>query len=133
MAERYTKDTLPTSFGTLKPVGYVIAALPTADDAARAAQALADAGTSPDDVLYFTPSETTQEIEDGLRNSSSAAGFGYEITIMRRFHKLASEGHRLLLIYAPATKDEERVRDVLAAHGAISAVKYNRLIVEELI
>jgi len=133
MAERYTKDNLPTSFGTLKPVGYVMAALPTAEAAVKAAQALGDAGIPIDDVLYFTPGETAQELEEGLRNSSGAAGFGYEITLMRRFHKLAHEGHRLLLIYAPERKQEDQARQVLEAFGAITAVKYNRLTVEELI
>ncbi|HSI57455.1 MAG TPA: hypothetical protein VLA16_07860 [Ideonella sp.] len=133
MPERYTKDSLPTSFGTLKPVGYVMAALPSAEAAAQAAQALTEIGFSLDDVLYFTPSETTQDMEAGLRNSSEAAGFGYEITLMRRFHKLAAEGYRWLLIYAPQREHEERIKDTLAAFGAATAVKYNRLTVEELI
>lgn len=133
MSQRYTKDNLPQSFGTLKPVGYVMVGLPSAESAAQAADALGQAGFAQEDILYFTPSETAQEIQERLDNSSGAAGFGYEITLMRRYLALAQQGYRWLLVYAPEDEQAEKVSQTVEHFGAAVAVKYNRLTVEDLI
>ena len=44
-----------------------------------------------------------------MRNASGAAGFGYEITLMRRYMTLAGEGAGWLIVYSP---DEAQVAQV---------------------
>ena len=44
-----------------------------------------------------------------MRNASGAAGFGYQIQLMRRYMTLASEGAGWLVVYAP---DEAQVAKV---------------------
>jgi hypothetical protein len=41
-----------------------------------------------------------------MRNASGAAGFGYEITLMRRYMTLAGEGAGWVVVYSP---DEAQV------------------------
>ena len=113
MAERYTKNILLTSFGTLEPVGYVMVAVPSAEAVAAAVQALTNVGFSSDDVLYFTPSKVTQYMEEGLRHNSGAGDFGYELALMRRYLKPAQEGYLCLLIYAPESAQTEKVKALL--------------------
>ena len=128
-----TLDDLPQSLGTFKPVGHVMVALTDEAVARQAAQALEDAGFSEEDILSFDADEGHSRMQDMIDHSSELAGFGYEITLMRRYQKLAAEGHRWLLVYAPEDAQAEQVADVARRFKAPMAVKYHRLAVEDLI
>jgi hypothetical protein len=130
---RLTLADLPQSLGTFKPVGHVMVALPDDDAARQAAQALRDEGFDAEDILHFDSDEGATRMRDMIAHSSGAAGFGYEITLMRRYQALSDEGHRWLLVYAPDDEETERVKGVAARLGAPMAVKYHRLAVEDLL
>ena len=82
-----------------------------ADDqaAAEAAQALLDAGFADEDILVYTAGELFPDLEEMMRNASGAAGFGYEVTLMRRYMTLASEGAGWLVVYAPHDAERDKV------------------------
>ena len=68
-----------------------------------------------------------------MRNASGAAGFGYEITLMRRYMTLASEGCGWLIVYSPDEEQVKKVADVATRLAAKSAVHYGRFASEDLI
>ena len=77
-------DALPTSFGVFKPVGYVMVGLPTQTQADALVLALHAAGWSPQEVLHFAPRKPVSELTAMVNNAGALAGFGYEITLLRR-------------------------------------------------
>ena len=130
---RLTLADLPQSLGTFKPVGHVMIALPDADTAQQAATALRESGFDEEDILHFDAGEGQTRMREMIEHSSEAAGFGYEITLMRRYQKLSDEGHRWLLVYAPEDEETDQVTAVATRFGAPMAVKYHRLAVQDLI
>lgn len=130
--KRMTKGDLPQSLGTFKPVGHVLIAVHSEHDARRAADALREAGFAEDDIIDFSGAEYSGHMERMIEHASEFAGFGYEITLMRRYKQLCSEGCRWLLVYAPEDEDTRRVAEVALRLHALTAVKYHRLVEEDL-
>ena len=133
MSQRLTKADLPTSLGSFKPVDHVMVALPSAEQARAFTEDLAGQGFEPADILQFGAEEGQNEMADMLQGASDFAGFGYEITLMRRYLTWSREGCRWVLVYAPDDDRAEKVKDVALRHEAPMAVKYHRLAVEDLI
>lgn len=122
-----------TSFGTFKPVGHVLLGLPPGADRAVVIQALRDSGVDGDALTVFAPRETVSEMQAMLEDASALAGFGFEITLMRRMLNLSCEGYRWLLVKVDDSVDAQRIVDVAQPHGAALAWYYRLLIVEELL
>jgi hypothetical protein len=131
--KRLTKAERPQILGTFKPVGHVIVAFPDDKTASDAAQALRETGFQPEDILQYTADEEKLQMDDMLDHASDFAGFGYEITLMRRYAELAEQGAGWLLVYAPDDASAEKVADVAQRFGALAAEKYHRLVVEDLL
>jgi len=133
MSDITSVEQLPTSFGVFKPVGWLMVGLPTQADADALVIALQGAGWAGAQVLHFTPSETLPELEAMVENAGSMAGFGYEITLLRRYVALTREGFRWLLVKVDAAARAVAAADLARACGATLAVHYRLLTVEELI
>ncbi len=131
--KRMTKGDMPQSLGTYNPVGHVLVALPNDTLAQEARQALRDIGFDDEDVLHYSADEEREQMDGMLAHTSELAGFGYEVTLMRRYQALAREGCGWLLVYAPDAPHAERVTEVARRFGARSAVKYHWLAVEDLL
>lgn len=131
--KRLTKEERSQILGTYKPVGHVLVALPNDEQAKAAGQALLDAGFQEQDILFYSSEEVSAQMERMLDHASEFAGFGYEITLMRRYQELAREGCGWLLIYAPDEATTAKVADVVPRFGARAAEKYHRLVVEDLL
>jgi hypothetical protein len=132
-APRMTKDELPQSFGTFKPVDHVVLAFADDAKADAATRALRDAGFGADDVIAYSAAEKDSRMRAMLEHASDVAGFGYEISLMRRYQQLARDGASWLIVYAPEEEQGERVGAIAREHGALAAVKYHRLVVEDII
>jgi hypothetical protein len=126
-------DELPTSFGTFKPKGHILLALKSKEQSDALRKDLLDAGWAESAINDFTPRETLEELQAMVDNASGAAGFGYEITLMRRYLKFAREGHSWLLVKAEEDERAEEVARIAKLHGAPMAVHYRTFTVEELI
>ncbi len=126
-------DSLHTSFGTFKPVGHVMMGLPTQGQADALAAALHTSGWPGTDVLHFTPKEEVHELQALVDNAGAMAGFGYEITLLRRYLDLARLGYRWLLVKVDDVEHAAAASEIARTSGATLAVYYRLLTVEELI
>ena len=131
--KRMTKADHPQSLGAFKPVGHVVIAMPDDGSAAQAVQTLRMQGFDADDILAYTAAEEDDEMDRMLQHTSDFAGFGYEVTLMRRYKELAARGASWLIVFAPEDDHAERVATVARQHGALLAEKYHRLAVEDLL
>lgn len=131
--KRLTKADHPQSFGTFKPVGHVVVAMPDDDRAAEAVRALRARGFEPEDILEYTAAEEDDEMDRMLQHASDFAGFGYEVSLMRRYQRLARDGASWLIVFAPEDERAAEVAEVARRHGALMAEKYHRLVIEDLI
>jgi hypothetical protein len=131
--KRMTKGDRPHSLGTYNPVGHVLVALPSEAMAQEARQALREIGFDDEDLLLYSAEEEREQMDAMLSHASELAGFGYEVTLMRRYRELAREGCGWLLVYAPDAPHAERVAEVAQRFGARCAVKYHWLVVEDLL
>lgn len=126
-------DNLPTSFGVFKPVGHVMVGVPTQADVDSLVAVLQGAGWAEDALLPFTPRESAAELEAMVDNAGAMAGFGYEITMLRRYLALAQQGYRWLLVKVDDSEHAAAVAAKARGCGAVLAVYYRRFTVEELI
>ncbi len=126
-------DALPTSFGVFKPVGHVMMGLPTQAQADALVVALHSAGWPGPRVRQFSPRESVAELRAMIDKAGPLAGFGYEITLLRRYATLTEAGCRWLLVQADNSEDAAAAAEVARACGATLAVYYRTLTVEELI
>lgn len=135
MSKRITKDEFEEmrSLGALKPVDYAILAFANDDIAADAVSALTDASFSKDDILKYSSREIFPDLDEMMRTASSAAGFGYEIVLMRRYMGLAQEGAGWVVVYAPDEEATGKIQDVAKRFDAKSAVRYGTLMHEDLV
>ena len=131
--KRMTKADHPQSFGAFKPVGHVVVAMPDDARAAQAVRALREGGFEPQDILEYSAAEEDDEMNRMLQHTSDFAGFGYEVTLMRRYQQLARAGASWLIVYAPDDERTSRVAEAVRPHGALLAEKYNNLVIEDLI
>ena len=132
-AKRLTKQDRPETLGSFKPVGYVVIALPDDAKTSDACREIAQAGFADEDVLRFTAAEAQERIEHMLQHSSEFAGFGYEVTLMRRYQELSAEGCGWLMVFAPEEAKALKVADIASRFNARMAVHYHTLVVEDLI
>jgi hypothetical protein len=133
--KRMTKADHPQSFGAFKPVGHVVVALPDDEKAAAAVRALRASGFEADDILEYTAAEEDDEMDRMLRHAeaNAVAGFGYEVSLMRRYQELSREGASWLIVFAPDDERAAKVAEAAKAHGARMAEKYHRLVIEDLL
>ena len=131
--KRLTKEDIRKESGTFNPLGHIVIAF--ADDAvaAQAATELRAAGFGAEDILSYTSPEVITRLREMVHTASEAAGFGYEITLMRRYLALAEGGAGWLIVYAPEDAPAQRVAEVATRLKASSAVHYHRLANEDLV
>jgi hypothetical protein len=133
MSKRMTKGEFQESLGALNPVGNTVLAFANDAIAADARADLLQAGFIAEDILEYTSQELFPDLENMIRKASSAAGFGYEINLMRRYLTLAGEGCGWLVVYAPEDDQVAKVTQIAKRFGAKSAVHYGRLVNEDLV
>ena len=131
-AKRLTKEDIRNS-PILNPVDHVVLAFDNDDITSQAVEALRDAGFADQDILAYTAAEATPRLQERVRAASGAAGFGYEIVLMRRYLSYAEQGAGWLIVYAPDDAAVQRVVDVARKFSAKCAVRYHRLANEDLI
>lgn len=126
-------DTVPTSFGVFKPVGYLMVGVPTQAQVDALQAALLAAGWPLGELQHFTPRESVPELAAMVDNAGAMAGFGYEITLLRRYLALAEQGYRWLLVKVSDSEHAASATETARAHGAVLAVYYRRFTVEDMI
>lgn len=128
-----SSGTVATSFGVFKPVGSVMVGLPSAAQADAAVLAFHHAGWSPDSLLHFAPQQSVRELESLVDGAGGMAGFGYEITLLRRYLALSRQGCRWLLVKVDGIEHAATAAELARRCGAVLAVHYRLLTVDELL
>jgi hypothetical protein len=131
--ENKSLEDQPTSFGVFKPIGWVMVGVPALAQALALEKALLQAGWPAEEVLHFRPGESVDELQALVDDAGALAGFGYEITMLRRYLALARQGYQWLLVKAQDSDQAAAAARLAAAGGATLAVHYRRLVVEDLI
>lgn len=131
--KRLTKEDIRNTSGILNPVGHVVLAFEDDAVTAQAVEALTGAGFGSEDILAYLASEATPRLRERVRTASMAAGFGYEITLMRRYLAYAEQGAGWLIVYAPDDATTQRIVAVGKRFDARCAVRYHRLASEDLL
>jgi enoyl-[acyl-carrier-protein] reductase (NADH) len=131
--KRLTKEDIRKAAGTFNPTGHIVASFTNDAIAATAADTLHTQGFKAEDILSYTSAEVLKRLREMVAGASEAAGFGYEITLMRRYLKLAEAGAGWLIIYAPEDENTEKVAKVATDSKALCAVRYGRLVNEDLV
>jgi hypothetical protein len=131
--KRLTKEDIRKTTGILNPIGHIVLAFEDDAVTADAVEALRAAGFVDEEILSYLAAEATPRLRERVRTASEAAGFGYEITLMRRYLALAEEGAGWLIVYSPSNDAAQRITEVATRFGALCAVRYHRLASEDLI
>lgn len=131
--KRLTKEDIRNASGVLNPVGHVVLAFADETATAQAVAALHAAGFADEDILAYTASEATPRLRERVRTASEAAGFGYEITLMRRYLAFAEAGAGWLIVHAPSDGAAQRITEAARRFDALCAVRYHRLANEDLL
>lgn len=114
------------------PTGHVVTAFDTAEIAARAREALSKRGFPPEHLLSVDAATMAREAADNLDHKSLLSA-GASVPTRQKQLQLAEAGCHFLIIYAPDDEDHERVLRALAGLPLKYAVKYHRLIIENLL
>lgn len=118
--------------GVFYPTGYVVAAFPSSRDARKARDALLADGFDSDAVQHIDARSMAQEAGSNLEHRGLMA-VGASVPVREKQLELAREGCDFLLICAPEDDEEQRVIRALSTVPVRYAVKYKRLIIENLI
>ena len=132
-AKRLTKEDIRKTTGILNPVGHVVLAFKNDSVTAEAVTALRGLGFTERDILAYTAEEATPRLRERVRTASEASGFGFEITLMRRYLAFAENGAGWLIVYSPSDSTTELITRVGKRHDALCAVRYHLLTSEDLI
>lgn len=126
-------NTMAGSFGVFRPVGHVMVGLPLPSQLRALVRLLRGAGWPADALLRFDMQQAEPELQALVDDAGVLAGFGFEVTLLRRYLSLTREGYGWLLVRA---EDARRARAIAAMArdcGARVAVHYRTLSIEELI
>lgn len=123
----------PTSFGVFNPVGHIVAAFRTAHDMESAAEALAELGMTPAELVRYTPQEMSAQVDLQKQGAGLMASFGQELNLIKAHGALAQNGCSFLVVHAPNDERAAEVATVAKAQRAVVAQRYGRFIIEELI
>ena len=123
----------PEAYGVFKPVGHVIIALPSAQDAKGAKSALLGVGFEEADIVAYTPEQMKRQADIDIHQAGVLAGIGQELNLVKAHRELAIKGHSFLMVRAPKDEQAQRVADIAKRFNATRAQSYGRLLIEELI
>lgn len=118
--------------GIFYPTGHVVTAFATRELVENARKALAGAGFTDEHLLTIDASTMAREAKENL-DSRGLMSVGASVPTREKQLELAEQGCHFLVIYAPEDADHEKVMSVLNGLEVRYAVKYRRLIIENLI
>lgn len=118
--------------GIFYPTGHVVTAFPTAEDAKQARKSLEKAGFVGEQLLSIDARTMAREAAENL-DSRGLMSVGASVPTRQKQLELAQQGCHFLVIHAPGDSDHERVMRALNGTQVRYAVKYHRLVIENLI
>jgi hypothetical protein len=133
MSNEHQPPPPPTQFGVFYPLGHVVVALQSRDDAERMRQLLLDGGYDERDVTLWDSSQVATGARELLQSASIIARiFGAELDAMHKHIELADAGYTFLVAYSPTDLDTKRLMNVARRFRYTLAQKYDRFSITEL-
>lgn len=123
----------PTSFGVFKPVGHIVIALQSEARVQAVVSALLTQGSASDALVRYTPYEMLTQVAAQEQAASPLAAIGQELNLIKSHGELARHGCSFLVVHAPDDEQAERVAVLAREMQAVSAQRYGRFMIEELI
>lgn len=117
---------------TFYPTGHIIFGFASAEAALRIGTSLTAGGVPEDHVTHIPAEEMAREARENLQGVSLFS-VGASIPTREKQLQLAEQGVHFLMVYAPEDDDEERVLQRLRGQDVRYAVKYRRLVIENLL
>lgn len=115
------------------PTGYIVAAFEAAHDAQRVRAALAGAGVPDGELTLVAPDDMREQARRNLEHPSLFAAMGSTVAVRQKQLDLAEQGCTFLLIEADGDAAEAQAIDGLSTAPVRYAVKYRRLVIENLL
>jgi hypothetical protein len=122
-----------TDFGIFYPVGHLVAAFASQEDAEQVQKDLATGGYDADDVRLYTCAQVAVATERNLEDHSGfLARLGKSDQAVKIHLDAAKHGATFLLIYAPGDTDATRAMNVIRRVPFKFVHRYHRLAIEEM-
>ncbi len=122
-----------TMAGVFYPTGYLFAMFPSEQDVQRVAQALPASEHDGKPTMALSPATVLEKV---VRTVGSAdiplPSVGTEAATIRTYADLASDGHHALMVYAPSAEETEEVMKAVRNAPFACAIKYRKLVIEEM-
>ena len=132
MSNEHQPPPVPTQFGVFYPLGHVVVALQSRDDAERMRQLLLDGGYDERDVILWDSAQVATGARELQQSASILAKlFGAELDAMHKHIELADAGYTFLAAYSPSDLDTKRVMNVARRFRYALAQKYERFSITE--
>jgi hypothetical protein len=133
MSNEHQPSPPPTQFGVFYPLGHVVLALQSRDDAERIRQLLIDGGYDERDVTLWESAQVATGARELQQSASILAKlFGAELDAMHKHIELADAGYTFLAAYSPSDLDTKRLMNVARRFRYELAQKYDRFAITEL-
>jgi len=128
------EPSMVTMRGVFYPTGHMFIMFPSEKDARDAERKLERAGCSGESISLLTPEDIQQKIARTIGSADMPLpSAGTEAETVRRFARLASQGHYALMIHAPSAEETEHVMSILKDVPISFAQKYRHLVIEDLV
>jgi hypothetical protein len=119
--------------GVFYPTGHLFLMFPDERAARDAERALERNGHSGEHICLLTPAEILEKIAATAGTDDPLPTPGTEVQTLRKFTRLAQQGHHGLLIHAPSHDETEHIMQVLQGHPVSYGQKYRHLVIEDLV
>ena len=127
------KTDVPTAFGVFKPVGHIVIAFRSENDLNGAREALLLQGFDAPALVHYSPGQMKTQVDQELEHASALASIGQEMNLVKAHRSLAEDGCSFLIVPAADDTQAEQVATVARSMHAVTAQRYSRFIIEELI
>jgi hypothetical protein len=133
MSNEHQPPPPPTQFGVFYPLGHVVVALESREDADRMRQLLIDGGYDEHDVTLWTGPQVATAARELQQSASVIAKiFGAELEAMNKHIELADAGYTFVVAYCPSDLDTKRLMNVANRFRYSLAQKYDRFSITDL-
>lgn len=122
-----------TEAGMFYPTGYIVAAFADRETADQARAKLISKGFGDSEVRHVGAAEMAREAAKNLEHPSFFASIGSSLPTRQKQLELAEHGCDFLLIHAPEDASQNQALETLGSVQTRYAVKYKRLIIENLL
>lgn len=120
-----------TDFGILYPMGHIVAAFPSYEDAARVQKDLMTGGYEREDCAVYRSEQVAAATEQNLEDHTGwLSRLGKSDEMVKKHLEAAKHGAAFAVIYAPSDVEAERVMNVVRRVPFEFAHRYRRFAIQ---